>query len=412
MSDADVPRTAEVRAETSPPRADREPALPLLIATILPERGTTGVQTHFREVRRSLDQLGAPSDLVTPFSWSRAVTVPVFGLRCVLERCSTSASVRWYRHWHEVLLHSALRRRLAGLDTCVVYAQCPLSARAALRARRGPHQRVVMAVHFRTSQSDEWADKGKIPRDGAVFHAIRQLERQVIPQLDGLVYVSRWGRNALVEWLPEAAPVPSAIISNFVEPPPAASQEQFADLVTAGSLEPVKNHQFLLRVLAAARDAGHRLTLDIYGEGPLRAELVALARSLKLDRQVRFRGFRTDIRHFLPGYRADVHASYSESAPLAVIEAMAAGLHRGGRHRAHSRALRRRRRGQVLAAQRSEAGGRYRDQPAEPRARAGPCGQGRQRARFHRDHNADVIGPRLLRFLHAGEQAEPAAAGP
>jgi glycosyltransferase involved in cell wall biosynthesis len=412
MPDAEAPRVTDLGDETAPPRQESEPVLPLLIATILSERGTTGVQTHFREVRRSLDRLDAPSDLVTPFSWSRAVTVPVFGLRYVLERCSTSASVRWYRRWHEVLLHSALRRRLAGLDACVVYAQCPLSARAALRARLGPHQRVVMAVHFRTSQSDEWADKGKIPRDGAAFHSIRQLERQVIPQLDGLVYVSRWGRNALIEWLPEAAPVPSAIISNFVEPPPAASQEQFADLVTAGSLEPVKNHQFLLRVLAAARDAGHRLTLDIFGEGPLRAELVALARSLRLDRQVRFRGFRTDIRDFLPGYRAYVHASYSESAPLAVIEAMAAGL-------------------PIVAAdiapmlELCDEGVEARFWPLsdprqaaatvisllshEPeRARAARAAS----ARFHRDHNADVIGPRLLRFLHAGEQAQPAAAGP
>jgi glycosyltransferase involved in cell wall biosynthesis len=41
---------------------------------------------------------------------------------------------------------------------------------------------------------------------------------------------------------------------------------------------------------------------------------------------VRFRGFRRDIRDFLPGYLAYVHASYSESSSLAIMEAMAAGL--------------------------------------------------------------------------------------
>ena len=51
-----------------------------------------------------------------------------------------------------------------------------------------------------------------------MFRAIRQLEREVIPQVDGLVYVSRWARNALVSWLPEAAAVPSAVIGNFVAP--------------------------------------------------------------------------------------------------------------------------------------------------------------------------------------------------
>ena len=32
------------------------------------------------------------------------------------------------------------------------------------------------------------------------------------------------------------------------------------------------------------------------------------------------------MRDFLPGYRAYVHASYNEVSPLAIIEAMAAGL--------------------------------------------------------------------------------------
>ena len=86
---------------------------------------------------------------------------------------------------------------LAGVGDCVVYAQDPLAARAALRARRGPHQRVVMAVHFRISQADEWADKEQITRDGTVFREIRKAEREVIPKVDGLVYVSKWAQDAL-----------------------------------------------------------------------------------------------------------------------------------------------------------------------------------------------------------------------
>jgi hypothetical protein len=72
-------------------------------------------------------------------------------------------------------------------------------------ARRGPHQHVELAMHFRTSKAGEWADKGQIKRDGAALRAIRQLEREVIPQLDGLVYVSKWARDALLTWLPEAS---------------------------------------------------------------------------------------------------------------------------------------------------------------------------------------------------------------
>jgi glycosyltransferase involved in cell wall biosynthesis len=300
---------------------------PLVIATILRAEGSTGVQTHVQQLRRYLEERGTTVTIVTPFSWRRALTVPVFGFRLALERCSRSASVAWYRHGHEVFLRNALRRSLAGIGDCVVYAQCPVAAQAALRARRGPHQRVVMAVHFRISQADEWADKQQIRRDGTVFRAIRQLEREVIPQVDGLVYVSRWARDALLSWFPAAASVPYAVIGNFVAPiRRGPDREPLADLVTIGHLEPVKNHRYMLEVLAAAKRAGRSLTLDVFGEGPLRKDLTRLTSSLGLDGQVRFRGYRPDVRDFLPRYRAYVHTSYSESSSLAIIEAMAAGL--------------------------------------------------------------------------------------
>src|SRR5215467_1554020 len=67
-------------------RPPSEASLPVVIATILREEGHTGVQTHVRQLRRYLKESGTPSTLITPFSWGRALTVPVFGLRLALER--------------------------------------------------------------------------------------------------------------------------------------------------------------------------------------------------------------------------------------------------------------------------------------------------------------------------------------
>jgi glycosyltransferase involved in cell wall biosynthesis len=300
----------------------------LLVATILREDGNTGVHTHVRQLRRYLEGAGVSVPVITPFSREKALASAVFGVRLPLDRCSGSASVAWYRYWHEAFLRRALREVLADGRPHVIYAQEPLAARAALLARTGPHQRVVMAVHFRTSQADEWSGKQKIRHDGPLFRGIRRFERDVIPDVDGLVYVSQWARGALLGWLPEAAAVPDAVIGNFVTPSPVTtSHDGFAaDLVTTGHLEPVKNHRYLLDVLAEASRAGRRLTLDVFGEGPLLPELQRQAKSLGIDGQVRFRGFRRDIRDFLPRYRAYVHASYSESSSLAIMEAMAAGL--------------------------------------------------------------------------------------
>jgi glycosyltransferase involved in cell wall biosynthesis len=395
-------------------RFQDEASLPLVIATILRGDGITGVDTHIRQLRQYLQESGSGSALVTPFSWGRPLTYPVFGFRqLVLERCSSSASVAWYLYWHEVFLRNALRRRLAEVGDCVVYTQDPLATRAALRTRRGPHQRVVMAVHLRISMADEWADKQQISRDGTVFRAIRQVERAVIPQVDGLVYVSRWARDALVSWLPEASAVPYAVIGNFVAPVHRhPRQEAVGDLVTIGNLDLVKNHRFLVEVLAEAKQAGSPLSLDIFGEGPCRKDLVAQARSLGLEDLVRLRGFRPDVRDFLPGFRAYVHASYSESSSLAIMEAMAAGL-------------------PIVAgnigpiSELCDDGIEARFWPLDDPARAAAvlidllgCEPERLKAgraareRFRRDFDADVVGPELRSFLLGVTPRDPGALAP
>jgi len=390
-------------------RIPDESSLPLVIATILRGDGITGVDTHIRQVRRYLEGCGQASTLVTPFSWGRFLTYPVFGLRSlVLERISRPVSVAWYLYWHEVFLRNALRRHLTGAGDCVVYAQDPLAARAALRTRRGPHQRVVMAVHLRISMADEWADKKQISQGGTVFRAIRRAERTVIPRVDGLVYVSRWARDALLSWLPEAAPVPYAVIGNFVAPwPGQPEQAPHGDLVTIGNLDLVKNHRFLLDVLAEANRAGSSLTLDIFGDGPCRKDLSRQASSLGLEKQVRFRGFRTDVRDFLPGYRAYVHASYSESSSLAIMEAMAAGLPIVAADTGPIREL-------------CDEGVEGRFWPLDDTARAAAIliellgseptrlkAARAARERFRRDFDAAVVGPELRSFLLGTSDQHP-----
>jgi glycosyltransferase involved in cell wall biosynthesis len=379
----------------------------VVVASIAREQGITGVHTHVKQLRRYLERTGQPAELVTPHTWAQGahgwrsvVLVPLFGARVVLERVYGPANVWWYRASHEFFLRLALRRRLAGAGPCVVYAQCPVSARAALAARVGPEQRVVLAVHFRISQSDEWADKGQIPRGGRVYDQIRQTERDVLTSVDRVVFVSAWGRAALREWMPEVDDVDGAVLNNFVQMPRLTERAEHAgDLVSVGNLEAIKNHRFLLHVLAAAKAAGHEYSLDVFGEGVERARLLALATELGVGSQVTLHGFQPDVQQRLTGYDAYVHASYSESLPLAVIEAMAAGL-------------------PVVAAEAGGVGELF-DDPTEgrfwpvddpekaarilvdlmesqaERRRAGQAA----RERFLRDYDADVVAPRLLAFL-------------
>ncbi len=212
--------------------------------------------------------------------------------------------------------------------------------------------------------------------------------------------MSEWGQDALLAWLPEASTVPRTVIGNFVASVPNESLlDPMGDLVTTGRLEPAKNQRFLLEVLDRARRAGHIFTLDVYGDGPSRGDLMQVTRSLGLEAQVRFRGFRSDVREFLPGYRAYVHASYSESLPLAIIEAMAAGLpvvagNTGGISEMCDDGVEAR--FWPLDNPREAAETLVGLLTSEPsRLRAAQAA----RQRFDRDFDADVIAPRLQGFL-------------
>lgn len=299
----------------------------VLIATLMRPKGETGVQTHFNAVLEYTAVQGRPTvKLVTAHDAPSMLVIPLFGLRKLVGLISSSLSVWWYRHWHARMLAWALRRRHASASR-TIYAQCPPSARAALEARGGASTTVVMAVHFNVSQADEFADKGLITRDGALFRAIRQCEEWTLSRLDGIVYVSRFMRETLEKRIPVLAGIPSAVVPNFVPiSVPARKLPEPADLITIGTLEPRKNQAFLLRVLAAARARGRSYSLTVVGDGPDLASLQSLAVELGLASMVRFVGFQHGAADWIAGHRAYCHAATMENFPMVLVEALARGV--------------------------------------------------------------------------------------
>lgn len=95
-------------------------------------------------------------------------------------------------------------------------------------------------------------------------------------------------------------------------------------LLTAGEMIPRKNQALLLEVL---RRLNHpSLTLVILGHGKLRDELQARAKALGVEQQVLFPGYRTDVFRFYGMADLFLFPSLQEGLPVAVMEAMAAGL--------------------------------------------------------------------------------------
>lgn len=302
----------------------------ILIATLLARHGTTGVQTHCNTLIQHLDEVNRSSTVVTPFAAPAVLVYPTFAIRRVIDALSGAASVWWYRHWHGYFLSWALRRKLRRRSPreCVIYAQCPVSAQAALDARTDPDQRVIMVVHFNGSHADEWHEKGKIALKGGLARSIRASEKRTLSSLDGIIYLSKYMQRTLERDIPALSFVSSIVIPNFchqvriVNPPEVAS----IDLISIGTLEPRKNQQFLLRVVAVAANSGRRYSLALIGDGPDRMKLEKLARDLGIEKQVKFLGNQPNAAAWLPRARLYVHAATMENMPLAIIEAMRCGL--------------------------------------------------------------------------------------
>ena len=109
----------------------------IVVASIMPRRGQTGVQTHVTTLIESAAGRAAGVELVTPFDMSPLLFVPAFAPGRLARPFSRTAWVWWYRESHRRILAVALGRKLAALGPAVVYAQDPVSAAAALDLRRG-----------------------------------------------------------------------------------------------------------------------------------------------------------------------------------------------------------------------------------------------------------------------------------
>lgn len=85
-----------------------------------------------------------------------------------------------------------------------------------------------------------------------------------------------------------------------------------------------KDHATLLQAMALIGNLAWRLRL--VGDGPLLAEVKALASSLGLEDRVEFLGARSDVMALLAQSDVFVLASRFEGLPISILEAMRAGL--------------------------------------------------------------------------------------
>lgn len=307
----------------------KEPVI--LVASLLPEQGFCGVQTHARAVSKFARSQGYEVRLAEPYQVSRWIRKLPSLVTQTLKKFDPEKAVLWHRAFAFRFLRAHLRKHLRELKRrqVVIYAQDPLSARAALTLRReGYDFRVVAVLHFNISEAYEYQLNGMTREGGLLWRTLMRIEQEVLPQLDKLIFVSDAMRRIVLARNPDMAGVEQTVIPNFLEhevDQPAKVAPR-ADLISIGTLESRKNQGYLLQVLAEAKCLGHRYRLTLAGDGPSRKEWEALAMQLGVADQVEFLGYVSGASRLLPGHRAYVHAARMESFGIVLVEAMSCGL--------------------------------------------------------------------------------------
>lgn len=97
-------------------------------------------------------------------------------------------------------------------------------------------------------------------------------------------------------------------------------------LITVGRLNPLKGVDDLLTAFARVYQTHPRATLIIVGDGSILPDLAKQIKTLELENNVWLLGGRSDVPRLLAASDLYVSASHWEGLPVAMLEAMSAGL--------------------------------------------------------------------------------------
>lgn len=138
--------------------------------------------------------------------------------------------------------------------------------------------------------------------------ALVTLSPQTLPEVDALM-----GRQI-------ATAIPLPALDDDASPLTIASGKL---IVAAGRLAPEKGYDIALQAFAKVEDQDARLVF--VGDGPLRADLEALADRLGVADRVEFAGYAPDIRPWLDRARLLLLSSWHEGFGAVIIEALGRG---------------------------------------------------------------------------------------
>lgn len=225
--------------------------------------------------------------------------------------------LNWYLT--HVPFTKALRRYLTANAPDVVVAWMPPSYAPVVAACRGTGIRVLASTHNEPSQDYEnplrWDPN---PLD-------RRIRLKALGEMDQFAVLL----PEYKDWYPAKIASRAVVIPNAVakvDEQILASAKRGKLVLSVGRLADVKRHEVLIRAWAELAREFPDWNVLILGEGPSKAALQALIDELGIGASVKLGGQVTDIIRYYTSASILCHPAAYEGFPLAVTEALAAGL--------------------------------------------------------------------------------------
>lgn len=216
--------------------------------------------------------------------------------------------------------YRALARYMQGFDLVLSYNWGAMDGVMAHRLL-SPFMPLPPLIHHEDGFNEDEAVKRNWKRN-----AFRRL---ALPTAKSLVVPSELlARISSAEWGREAALIRNGIdVARYAGPPDVKipQLERTADDVVIGTVAGLRKVKNLPALVIAAGHVKKRVKLAIVGEGPERQEIIACAISCGWDNRFVMPGFMAEPHRWIGDFDILALSSLSEQAPIAVIEAMAAG---------------------------------------------------------------------------------------
>lgn len=156
--------------------------------------------------------------------------------------------------------------------------------------------------------------------------SILQTSKIVFDASDGIIFQTERAKKYFPDYIQKKGVVIHNAVGNELVYSVGSNIERSKKISAMGRLSDQKDYPTLLKAFKLVREKNPDFILEIYGDGPDKADLEKLAKDLGIDEQVRFIGACPDALLKLADSSCYVMSSIFEGMPNALMEAMAVGL--------------------------------------------------------------------------------------